>query len=261
MKDYVDEKLAAMLQDVLVPEGLSERLLERLNQEEQGTKNLSQNVAQLPSAVQISSARPRAAVPQGRRLMLIGGLSATAAGLLIAVWLGMGTTEKYSEQYVLNESIRMFDAAAVPSGFLLTEKPAPNAYPFSEAVLPARGMRWRFVDGFIGDRGVRFDLPGPAGARAALYVVNIDTVAGLGTGPTQQKPFSTAGCCASAWQENGMLYVLVVQGDPATYRTYLNLPQRPVAFLRAVRRHSPLAASQRSASRAAIQPLPAAVTA
>ena len=213
MKDYLDQKLTAMLQDVLVPEGLAERLLERLDREEQKTKAIK--------------SRPRVATT-GRGFMLLGGVFATALGLLVAVWLGTGTTDKVSKQYVLNEAIRLFDAGTDHPGVLLAEKPVPADYPFSKAVLPVWGTKWRRIDEFSGGQGVVFDLPGPAGAGAALYVVDVETVEGLEADPTLH-PFSTAGCCASAWRENGMLYVLVVKGDPATYRTYLNLPQRPVA--------------------------------
>jgi hypothetical protein len=33
----------------------------------------------------------------------------------------------------------------------------------------------------------------------------------------------------SAWQEEGVMYVLVVDGNRKTYERYLNLPRTPVA--------------------------------
>jgi hypothetical protein len=51
---------------------------------------------------------------------------------------------------------------------------------------------------------------------------------GFRTSPAPH-PFTTAGCCASAWQENGLLYTLVVKGEPASYEAYLNLAVEPVA--------------------------------
>ena len=128
-----------------------------------------------------------------------------------------------SEQFVLDEAIRSFDMGVDQPGPLLAEKPAPADYPFSHAVLQVRGTRWRPLEAFLGRRGVVYDLPGPAGTTAALYVVDAEAVDGFGTAPALH-PFTTAGCCASSWQEGGLLYVLVVQGDPATYRAYLNLP-------------------------------------
>ncbi len=43
--------------------------------------------------------------------------------------------------------------------------------------------KWRPVEGFLGRRGVVYDLSRPAGARAALYVVDGE-VEGLRTAPT-----------------------------------------------------------------------------
>ena len=89
--------------------------------------------------------------------------------------------------------------------------------------------KWRPVEGFLGRRGVIYDFSRPAGVRAALYVVDGE-VERLRTVPTLH-PSTTAGssCCASAWQEGRLLYVLVVQGDRATYESYLKLPRSPVA--------------------------------
>ena len=155
-------------------------------------------------------------------------LAATAAVLLIAVWLGMHRSEGISESFVLDEAIRSFDVGVDEPGPLLAEKPAPAGYPFSPAVLQLRGTRWRPLEAFLGRRGVVYDLPGPAGTTASLYVVDAEGLDGFGTAPALY-PYTTAGCCASSWQEGGMLYVLVVQGDPATYRAYLNVPHGPVA--------------------------------
>jgi hypothetical protein len=223
MRDSVDERLAAALHDVPVPEGLAERLLARLAAAENELRTTK------PRPVVAPQTTPRIATT-GRGFLLSGGLLATAAVLFIAIWLGMHKSEGLSEQFVLDEAIRSFDLGVDQPGPLLSEKPAPADYPFSVAVLRVRGTRWRALEGvlFGGHRGVVYDLPGPAGASAALYVVDAEAVDGFGTEPALH-PFTTAGCCASSWQEGGLLYVLVVQGDPATFRAYLNLPQGPVA--------------------------------
>ena len=159
--------------------------------------------------------------------MAAGGLLAAAAGLLLAVWLATPAEERFSEQSVLDEAIRGFDAAAQRPAHLLSEKAAPDAYPASTMVQCPGGTRWRPLDGFLGRSGVLYDLPGPAGVRAALYVVERE-IDGLASSPAV-RPFTTAGYCAAAWQEGELLYVLVVQGDTAAYQRYLNLPRSPVA--------------------------------
>lgn len=220
MKDNFDERLAAAIRDVSVPEGLADRLLQHLQDDVFGS----------------SSAMPLLSLARWSRrwLLTAGALVTVAAGLLVAVWLGGSKSEELSEQFVLNEAIRSFALIADQSGLLLVENPSPAEYPPSGAVLQVRGTTWRSLDAFLGRRGVVYELPGPAGMTAALYVVSAEAVDGLAEVPAWH-PFTTAGCSASAWQEDGLLYVLVVQGDPATYRAYLNLPHEPVAWKIGVR--------------------------
>ena len=112
----------------------------------------------------------------------------------------------------------------------LSEKPAPADYPPSRMVIIGGHTRWRAINGFLGRRGVAYRLPALAGAapRSTLWI-RPARQGELGAMPALP-PFTTAGCCASAWQEEGLLYVLVVQGDVATYQGYLNLPREPIAF-------------------------------
>jgi hypothetical protein len=83
------------------------------------------------------------------------------------------------------------------------------------------------VSNFLGHSAVAFDLPAEADARATLYVVE-GNFADLESLPTMN-PSNTGGCCVSAWRENGLIYVLVVQGNRKSYEEYLNLPRGPMA--------------------------------
>lgn len=219
MTDNLDEKLAAALHDVPVPEGLAERLLDRL-------KN-----AELTATDDEG--------PPGRRSRVILSLSfgAAAAVLLVAVWLGLHRDEGISQSYALDEAIRSFQLGSDEPGPLLASKPAPAAYPFSPAVIQLRGTRWRLLETFLGRRGIVYDLPGPVGTTASLYVVDAAGLEGFDPSPTLY-PFTTAGCCAASWQEDGRLYILVVQGDPSAYRAYLNVPRGPVACVEFAPRRS-----------------------
>jgi hypothetical protein len=152
---------------------------------------------------------------------------AAAAALFFAVWLAPPGHQRVSEQVVLDEAIRLFGAAVESQGQLLSEAPAPEAYPMSLMVLCPGGTRWRPLGDFLGGGGVIYELPGPAGVRAALYVVEREGD-GLAMTPAVA-PFTTAGSCAAAWQEGELLYVLVVQGNTSAYQGYLNLPRSPVA--------------------------------
>ncbi len=89
-------------------------------------------------------------------------------------------------------------------------------------------LRWRTIRGLLGSTGVAYDLSAPGGRRATLYVVS-QAVAGLPTQPPLEPRPTTAGCWAAAWHEDGLLYVLVVEGGPGVYRSYLRLSSGPFA--------------------------------
>lgn len=208
MRDQFDARLTAAFRDVPVPTGLDERLLARL----------------------VAEQSPAPSLRFSRRWWLVAGSLATAAAasLLVAVWLGLEGRPPISAEYAVGEAIQSFASGVERPGYSVAERPAPSEYPLSQWVLAIRGTTWQPLEGFLGRRGVVYHLPGPAGASAALYVVEQDNVGDIGTEP-EQHPFTTAGCCASAWREGGLLYVLVVQGDRATYGRYLNLPRSPLA--------------------------------
>jgi hypothetical protein len=206
MRDAVDACLTKAIRDVAVPEGLAERLLAGL-------------------AVERPRRRSR------RWVLLAGGLAATAATMLLAVWLGgYNALPPVSAESAREEAIQLFGAAANQPGCLLANGNAPAGFPFSSYVLSVPGTKWRCLNNFfLGRSGAVYDLLGPAGARAALYVVACNNPVGLGQSPESSRDvIMTSGCCASAWQEGGLLYVLVVQGDRSNYEQYLKLPSSPV---------------------------------
>jgi hypothetical protein len=231
-RDAVDACLTKTFRDVAVPEGLAERLLAGVAvgradipvcREGRGVLGRQEC---LPHRHESRSRRSR------RWLVLGGGLVTAAATVLLAVWLGGPNAPCVSEESARDEAIRLFDTAVGQPGNLLVGGNGPTAYPYSSYVQSLGGTKWRNVNNFLGQySGVVYDLPGPAGARAALYVVACDDAGGLGQQPASaQSVITTAGsrCCASAWQEGGLLYVLVVEGGQSTYERYLNLPSSPV---------------------------------
>ncbi|MEN6449280.1 MAG: hypothetical protein ABFC96_02210 [Thermoguttaceae bacterium] len=197
MRDAFDVRLTAAIRDVPVPDELAKRLLGRLSAE------------------------------RSRRRWLLAGVSllAAAATVAVAVWLGAPRDGRFSEQVAIDQAIRAFGLPADSHSHLLSKTVPPEAYPISSMVTCPRGTRWRPLDNFLGRKGLIYDLPGAV--RASLYVVESGSEA-FATMPSL-RPFTTAGRCASAWQEGTLLYVLVVQGEAADYEGYLNLPRSPVA--------------------------------
>ena len=221
MNEPADARWMAAFQDVPVPDALAERLLARLAADRAVQSTSGPENGIIPCCVQ-------AARLASRRWVQAIAVSLTAAAAIVAVvWLGNGS-QNPSEQQVLDEAIRCFLAAGEP-GSAISKTASPAGYPLSQRIVGVAGTKCRTLSGFLGCPGVAYDLPGPGGVHAALYVVSPPRpLEGFRTSPAWS-PFTTAGCCASAWQENGLLYVLVVGGGVGTYEAYLNLPREPVA--------------------------------
>jgi anti-sigma factor RsiW len=228
---HLDRKIGAAFHDLSIPPGMVQRVFDNLSLARaqslvsSAINNGPDQTTDIDTA--ISSPTQNARKVSRRWLLLAGGLLSAAAVLFISLWLNLRNVESYSEQTALDEAIRFFDTDAADSGFLLAERSPPKAYQFSRTVFLSKGIHWRKICDFLGRTGIAYDLPGRDGGRATLYVIE-QSAQGLGNEP-QYHPFTTGGYSASAWKEGGLLYVLVVQGEPHTYQNYLNLPRGPVA--------------------------------
>ncbi len=101
MDNRVDDRLAATFRDVPIPAGLAQRLLDRLAVERNTEQGAADNISPLTYSTHLSPRFSR------RWLLVGGGLLTVAASLLMAVWLGAGQTGGLSEQFVLDEAIRV----------------------------------------------------------------------------------------------------------------------------------------------------------
>ena len=218
----LDGRLAASFRDVPVPEGLAQRLIERLAaaRTEQVAATGPEEAAESPAGEpgQVVAARPKRV--SRRWLLAVGGPVAVAAGLFVAAWIVAGRPPDYTEQLVLKETMEFFKDELPRPGYLLSDvdhRP-PGAHPISRDVRQLPGMRWRSISRLLDRRGVAYDMPG---GRDRLYVVR-RTVPGL---PIQPSPRpATGGFSISAWQDGELLYVLVVQGNPRACQKYLVPP-------------------------------------
>lgn len=226
----VDAKLAAAFQEVPVPEGLAQRIVERLeaNRAEQVAVGDAQESAEAPArlpATEVSTGPRRAS---RRRFLAVAGTLSTGAVLLVAALIYFGTRPHYDKPFVLREASNFFSNEPGQRGGNLLAN-APDDYRISREVRRFPGTRWRKISGFLGCGGVAYDLRGPGGAgNATLYVVKL-TVTGLkDTQPPVRPPRNTANLCTAAWQEGKLLYVLVVGGSRRDYEDCL-APTGPVA--------------------------------
>jgi hypothetical protein len=138
---------------------------------------------------------------------------AIAASVLIAVWLGIRSPQQGSLELLCHAAIEDFNQGAHQGGQLLTADHLPSEF------LPRQGLRIqsRPVRGMLQYNGVAYDVVGPAGLAATLYVLD-DAQQNSARNQPPTNPYDSGGCTAAAWRESGRLYVLVVNGDANAYR-------------------------------------------
>ncbi len=213
----VDAALADGFRDVPVPEGVQQRILDRLAAAKAEEEQEAVDAQSCEPAVQVSPRQKRSR----RRTWLAGSLVATvAAGLLIALGMGLFSPDDPDKSYVLDEAIRFFKTETPSPGQSLATKPPPKQYPLSRAVARQRVTQWRPVRDFLGCQGAAYDMSFGGGA-ATLYVVRRTVAGNLPNRPPPNPMCPTGGYAASVWKEGPLSYVLVVKGNARAYRNFL----------------------------------------
>jgi len=225
----LDARVSEAFWDVPVPEGVADRIMDRLNlagnegaAADQGSP-LTERPAASP-AVTVPGGRPR--ISRGWLFAGVGSLA--AAAVLVAVVANI-QPPVHSKTVMLDLVMDYFegDANRGAEGELVADVPPPDDYPFSPGILQSEGMRWRRISGFLDRRGVAYDLASAGGGRATLYVVKHPAVGWPPVAPLRPS-FSTHNRSTAAWQRGPLLYVLVVEGGPRRYQSFLDLPRGPL---------------------------------
>ena len=232
-----DRSVQAAFVDVNVPPDLAANILIRLN-ESAATAPVKVTVAtvKMPrdaksAAIKPSSRRPQ--ISRRRTLFALAGFAGTVAAILLGVVWALQRPHAFTPSSLLEEAITTFahETAIHPEGALVSDTPPPSGFPFSTDLLPLRTLRatrWRNLSDFLGSPAVAYDLPSLNGARATLYVSRANVPSLMPYAPNQPTG-NTGGCSAGAWEVEGTLYVLVVEGDNRAYRSYLDLSHGPIA--------------------------------
>ncbi|MGO8747628.1 MAG: hypothetical protein ACLQNE_16780 [Thermoguttaceae bacterium] len=236
----LDGCLAAAFHDVPVPDGLADRILARLNAAP--TEKVVTDTPALSGdamAESLAGVQPVNAAVRPLRFMrrfsrfaagrpiLAGGMAAALAAIVLLAVVGAFRRMGSSDWQISPESaIVQFNSDPHDGGMLLDARPAPSGYPVSEFLSLPSGARWRDVGDFQGRKAVAYDFQGPQGAGATLYVLR-GKAAGLSSGPPWP-PHTTGNRAVGWWQEEGLVYVLVIEGDAAEYRQLLQSGSGPV---------------------------------
>jgi len=225
----LDRAVGEAFADVPVPEGLDRRILARLAVARQD--HVESDAVESHASEDGAQPGPRRRRRWWPAAAGAGAAAAVAAVVLVAVVAGWFRASPPSVAQLLDAAIA--DAAdtfrgQLPAGEPIDRVAPPERFPLSRQVVALPGTRWRSA--VLGeDRGVAFDLALRGRARATLYVLD-SRVANLPSVPPSRPQCNTGGYCALAWQENGLVYVLVVAGDqPAAWRVYLDVAVGPVA--------------------------------
>lgn len=215
----LDGAIGEALEDVPVPVGLSERLLARLAAEQV----VSAVESAKPPAEILEAAPSPATDGASRRTWLYWSLGLTAAASIAGIvatmgWLRPILTADNIRAQVLQYNEEPLASAPVERGY-------PEGYPLSRHVYRLPHTTWRPVYGFLHRsdlNGVAYDLM-LRGTSATLYVVPT-RVSHFPAAPPARIGTATGNLAVAAWQENGLLYVLVVQGDERAYQSFIRRP-------------------------------------
>lgn len=224
----LDGKLAQTYRDVPVPECLAERIVARL--EATRGRPLGSEESTAPAAAPTAESPAPTAVRRVSRRAIwaaVASVGTMAAAVLLVAILNRPGPVEITRETAVAEAIQHFGAQMSELDWRSSEVKSPSRYPFSREVLPVAHMRWAPLHGFLGRDGVVYEMVAANGTRAALYVV-ADAPANLPSLPPRLPAIFTAQRSASAWQSEGLLYVLVVDGSPQRYQQVLDIRRGPV---------------------------------
>lgn len=209
----LDQCIAGALESVPLPVGLEARLLASL--------------ATLPAVIEdhepIAMPARTKRLRVSRRRALFAASVATAAALVL--YFGFSSSEQIWNAEAIANLARDNFHGEPSDGQLVTLVAPPRAFPLSAALAALPDARWRELPDFLGRSGVIYELK-RGDIRARLYVVKLrggprdarleeKSIAG------SPRPASTAGSTTAVWREQGLLYVLVVEGGEGEYRQFL----------------------------------------
>lgn len=203
-----DARLSEAIRDVPVPTGLAEQIIRNL--EESG---------QCPTATPTAASVNR---PRRRGTWITAAAGIGAAAVLIAVAI-LGRLPHMSPDRLRDIALDQFttNQGNGPTGTLVSAQNVPARFPYSSDLFVLPGTRWRSITGFDRARGVAYDIPLRPGQKATLYVVRCRSSTPIPTRVPLVPQMWTRGLAVSAWQGNGVVYVVVVEGEEPAYRALL----------------------------------------
>lgn len=234
--EEADLIIAEAIDDVPVPSGLAQRLLERLAAESNGESvaaTLGSKIEQpatdaapiddFAPASDSSSHHPVEPTRPVSRRRFVTAAVALAASIAVAttavIW--QRSAPELTPETVQEFAQQQYEGLLGESDWQPMTAAPHHIYPKSTRVA-SKAWGWQPLDTSVDRNAIAYDLtPRGSDYKATLMVVRT-TVPGL-TNIPQKEPVWTQDRLISAWQQGDLLYVLVLEAPPGSSR---NLPHR-----------------------------------
>ena len=215
----LDSAIASTFQDVEIPAGLADRLLDALAVQGGGQPLVGDG----DDPVVRRSTRRHCFTPA--RLAICGGIVAAAA-MVVLVFAQFASRDSITTKQLADDALRWTDSAEMaPNGWLDLKGRVSRRYPFN---LPRNAqlgppLKWQTVGKSV---AACYDLQArDGGGPAYLIVVPNKKVTGFPVRP--RLVHKTGGRCVAVWTANGHLYALVFEGKARRFDQLI--PAMPTA--------------------------------
>jgi hypothetical protein len=156
------------------------------------------------------------------------GLAAAAAAAILCLTTGQVPVPGQVDPEHVMRLVREQDPyGADPDEWVPLSNSAPEGYPLDAGLAAGPNTRWRRLpEGLLGREGVVYELEGPQGRVAILFVVRLagqrgaPEVVGLPRSPSTEV-LATGGSTTSIWSDGGRMYVLLVPGTAEDLEAFL----------------------------------------
>ncbi|GAB6165725.1 hypothetical protein JCM19992_17250 [Thermostilla marina] len=205
-----DAVVREALSQTPVPDGLEDRILERLNA-----------TAEIPAPVVRRSRWTRRSI-----LTMLGAGSTVAAGAAIIAWLFRPPEPRRTISQIAAMAQENWKAEATLFGTGTALDTAEPEFAFPHELRREAAITWRIAQ--LGSfRAVAFDIRLRTQEVATLYAARIP-VDRCPAFPPRLPQVRGSRTSVAVWREGETVYALVVAGDPRTYRRFL-APAEPIA--------------------------------
>ena len=208
-----DAVITDALDQVVVPEGLDGRILDRLQASQVTASSASAAGDSLPNGGQTIAVR-------WRRRRWLTAAAGIAAALFVAAWLGDWLSPRGADS--LEQLAERLQTELAASSEPWHTGTAHRAFPVP-AEVNASPTDWHAIANL---RGVAYRVRNNTGV-ATLFVLK-RSAAELPTVPPLAPQSTTGGKSVAYWQKGALLYVLVVEGDQRRYRSFVSTAPVPV---------------------------------